>query len=66
MIMVEENQFEELIDKARVERSWREFTDPPAQRPNRYDAGQIAAYTWLFMDKFAEWSRHRGADAQLQ
>ena len=62
---VEENQLDESQDKLLIERRWRKFTTPTARRNLRYDTSKLAGYAWLFIDNFAEWSRHRGA-ARMQ
>ena len=54
-----ETRTEDLIDRDLIARSWRLLTEPANQRALRYNTLANATYGWLFIDMFAEWSRHR-------
>jgi hypothetical protein len=54
-----ETRFEDEIDRDLIAASWRFLTEPTDRRALRYDTMANAAYGWLFIDMFAEWSRHR-------
>ena len=54
------------IDAALIAWEWRRETESSARRPLRYNTAATAAFGWSQMDKFREWSRHRGAEAMRQ
>jgi hypothetical protein len=50
---------DDKIDAGLLARRWRELTEPVATRADRYDTAKIAAFSWLTVDKYDEWARHR-------
>jgi hypothetical protein len=57
-----ETRFEDEIDRDLIAHRFRVYTEPAARRSLRYDTAANASYAWLYLDTFAEWSRHRGKD----
>ena len=57
---------DDKIDDALIAWSWREETEPTARRALRYDTSALAAFGWGYVDRFREWSRHRGSEAARQ
>jgi hypothetical protein len=57
-----ETRSEDEIDRGLIAHSFRLLTQPPNRRALRYDTLANATYGWLYLDMFAEWSRHRGKD----
>lgn len=55
-----ETRTEDEIDDRLHALTWRIYTDPSALRPLRYATGAIAVHAWNYMDRYVEWSRHRG------
>jgi hypothetical protein len=56
---------DDKIDARWIAYEWRQATEPPARRAMRYDTAKLAAYGWLYVDRYREWSRHRGAAAMF-
>jgi hypothetical protein len=60
------NRSDDKIDARWISYEWRQATEPPERRAMRYDTAKLAAYSWLYVDRYREWSRHRGAAAMFQ
>lgn len=52
-------RMEDEIDRRLIAGKWREATEPQERRAWRYDTMKLAAFGWLYVDQFREWSRHR-------
>lgn len=66
MLSVSEEHFtrtEDKIDARWIADEWRRETEPAARRAGRYNTALTAYYGWIYMDRFREWSRHRGKEA---
>jgi hypothetical protein len=50
---------EDRVDALLIALRWRQLTEPPARRPDRYDTAKTAAFAWLYVDQYREWQRHR-------
>ena len=60
------SRFDDHIDDRLIGHKWRQETEPSDRRSWRHDTAKIAAYGWAYVDRFREWSRHRGAAASFQ
>jgi hypothetical protein len=57
---------EDKIDRRLIDLAWRAETESAARRSDRYVTALVADFAWLYVDQFAEWERHRGAEAARQ